>query len=151
MASHSTIHLRSAAFLLLCGIAACSDGDSGPPLVVQRDSAGIQIVEAMRPLWGDSSLWSIDPDPLVDLTLSGSGPPHEFYRARSMKQGPDGSVMIADGSSREVRVFSATGEFLGSFGRRGQGPGEFRNLEAIENAGDTLLALRQRTRHGGRS
>ena len=141
MPKHSTADPRRVVFLLLCGIAACSDGDSGPPLVVQRDSAGVQIVEALRPLWGDSSLWSIDPDPLVDLALSGSGTPHEFYRSGSMKQRPDGSLVVADRGSREVRVFSATGEFQGSFGGRGDGPGEFRNLGRIENAGDTLLAL----------
>ncbi len=128
--------------LPLCGLPSFTAGqDSRPPLVVERDSAGIQIVEAMRPLWGDSSLWSVGTEPAVDLSLSGTGPPHEFFRARSMKQRPDGSLMIADGSSQEVRVFSATGEFLGSFGGRGQGPGEFSNLQAIEIAGDSLLAL----------
>ncbi len=126
---------------LLCGALACSDRDPGTPLVVQRDSAGVQIVEALRPLWGDSSLWRIDPDPVVDLTLSGTGPAHEFYQSRSMKQRPDGSLMIADGSSREVRVFSATGEFLASFGGRGDGPGEFRSLRGVENAGDTVVAF----------
>ena len=49
--------------------------------------------------------------------------------------------MIADRDSREVRVFSETGEFRGFFGGRGDGPGEFRNLGRIENAADTLLAL----------
>lgn len=122
-------------------LASCANSDAASPLVVHRDSAGIEIVEAMRPLWGDSSRWSIDPDPLVDLTLSGSGERHEFHRAHSMRQRPDGSFMIADGSSREVRVFSATGEFQGSFGGSGDGPGEFRSLRRIENAGDTLLAL----------
>ena len=127
--------------LLLPFLPACASQDSGPPLIVQRDSAGIQIVEALRPLWGDSSLWSIDPDPIVDLTLSGSGPSHEFFRSGSMKQRPDGSLVVADRSSREVRLFSETGEFQGSFGGRGDGPGEFRNLGRVENAGDTLLAV----------
>ena len=49
--------------------------------------------------------------------------------------------MIVDGNSREVRVFSATGEFQASFGGQGDGPGEFRTLRRIENAGDTLLAF----------
>ncbi len=137
----SIARLGIAAFLVLCGVVACSDGDSGTPVVVERDSAGVRIVEAMRPLWADSSLWRIDPDPVVDLTLSGTGPAHEFHRAHSLKQRPDGSLMIADGGSREVRVFSATGEFLGSFGGSGEGPGEFRSLRRIGNAGDTLLAL----------
>ena len=126
---------------MLCGVVACGDGDSGPLLVVQRDSAGVQIVEALRPLWGDSSLWRIDPDPVVDLTPSDTDPAHEFHRAGSMKQRPDGSLMIADGSSREVRVFSTTGEFQAFFGGEGDGPGEFRRLRRVENAGDTLLAF----------
>ena len=127
--------------VLLPCVAACAGGIDAPPLVVQRDSAGIQIVEAMRPLWGDSSRWSIDPEPLVDLTLTGSGPAHEFFRSGSMKQRPDGSLMIADRSSLEVRLFSAEGEFRGSFGGSGDGPGEFDRLQRLENAGDTLLAL----------
>ena len=129
------------ALLLLGGAVSCAEEDSGSPLIVQRDSAGIEIIEAVRPLWGDSSRWSIDPNPVVDLTLSGSSPDHEFYRARSMKQRPDGSLMIADLASQEVRVFSADGEFLESFGGSGDGPGEFRGLYVIENAGDTLLAM----------
>ncbi len=136
----TSMYLWGALLLLPC-VSACAEDDSGPPLVVQRDSAGIQIVEAMRPLWGDSSLWSIDPDPVVDLTLTGSGPAHEFYQVGSMKQRPDGSLMLANRSSEEVRVYSATGEFLGSFGGSGEGPGEFRSLYVIENAGDTLLAM----------
>lgn len=136
----TTMYLWGALLLLPC-VSACAEDAAGPPLVVQRDSAGIQIVEAMRPLWGDSSLWSIDPDPVVDLTLTGSGPAHEFYQVGSMKQRPDGSLMLANRSSEEVRVYSATGEFLGSFGGSGDGPGEFRSLQRIENGGDTLLAL----------
>ena len=141
MPSYATAGLRGVAVLLLCGLASCVSQESGPPLVVQRDSAGITIVEAMRPLWGDSSLWHIDPEPLLDLTLTGSGPSHEFFRSGSMKQRPDGSLVIADRDSREVRVFSETGEFQGVFGGRGDGPGEFTNLGRVENAGDTLLAF----------
>lgn len=63
-----------AVLFLLPGFVSCASRDSGAPLIVQRDSAGVRIVEAMRPLWGDAAGWSIDPDPLVDLTLSGSGP-----------------------------------------------------------------------------
>lgn len=146
MPSHLTAGLRGIAVLMLCSLAACVSQESEAPLVVQRDSAGIEIVEAMRPLWGQSSLWSIDPEPLLDLTLSGSGPNHEFHRARSMKQRPDGSLAVADRGSQQVRVFSEAGEFQGSFGGPGEGPGEFSNLWRIENAGDTLLALDARRR-----
>ena len=143
MPSHPTVHLRGVAVLLLCGLPACFGQESGPPLVVQRDSAGIRIVEAKRPLWGDSSLWSIDPDPVVDLTVSGSGTPHEFFRVRGVKQRSDGSLLVADRGSQQVRLFSGTGQFQGSAGGPGDGPGEFRNLRMVETVGDKILALDQ--------
>ena len=141
MSSRSTAHRRSAALLLLCAIAACSDEDSGPPLVVQRDSAGIEIIEATRPLWGDSSLWQIDPEPLLDLTLSGSSPRHEFFRVRGLMQRSDGSLVLANRASQEIRLYSPEGEFLGAMGARGQGPGEFSNLQRVKFVADTVIAL----------
>ena len=141
MSAHSIVHLRSAAFLLLYGIAACGDRDSGPPLVVQRDSAGIEIIEAMQPLWGESSLWSIDPDPLVDLIVSGSGTSHEFFRVRGVRQRPDGSLVLADRASRQLRHYSREGEFLGALGGPGEGPGEFSDIQQIELIADTVFAL----------
>ena len=111
--------LSSISLLLLPFLPSCQGGDSGPPLVIQRDSAGIEIVEAMRPLWADSSLWSIDPEPLIDLALSGSGPSHEFFRIRGLKQRPDGSLLLASRTSQEILRYSPEGEFLGALGRPG--------------------------------
>ncbi|MYF61369.1 MAG: hypothetical protein F4179_06805 [Gammaproteobacteria bacterium] len=128
-------------FLLLCGIAACDAADSDLPLIVQRDSAGIQIIEAMRPLWADSSLWRLDPQPLLDLTLSGSGPSHEFFRVRGVTQRPDGALVLANRGAQEIRLYSSEGEFLGAMGGRGQGPGEFSNLQRLKLVGDTLVVL----------
>lgn len=139
--SNSIAGLRGVAFLLLWAIAACGDGDAGLPLIVQRDSAGIQIIEATRPLWGEASLWSIDPDPLLNLTLSGRGPAHEFFRVRGLKQRPDGSLVLANRASQELRFYSAEGEFLGAMGGRGEGPGEFSNLQRVKLVADTVFAL----------
>lgn len=127
--------------LLLGGTISCGAPDSGPPLIVQRDSAGIVIIEAMRPLWGDSSLWSIDPDPLVDLTVSGSGPTHEFFRIRAMKQRPDGSLVLINRGSQQVRLYSREGDYLGALGGLGEGPGEFSNLWRMALVADTTFAL----------
>ncbi len=141
MASRSTVHPRAAASLLLSGIVACGGGDSGPPLILQRDSSGIEIVEAQRPLWDESSLWSIDPDPLVDLTVSGGGPAHEFFRVRGVWLRPDGSLVLADRASRQIRLYSSEGKLLGSLGGPGQGPGEFNDIQQIELVADTVFAL----------
>lgn len=132
---------RCALLLPLPCLSSCQGGDSGPPLVVQRDSAGIEIIEALRPLWGDSSQWSVDPDPVVDLTRTGSGPNHEFFRIRGLRRRPDGSLVLINRGSQQVRLYSGAGDFLGALGGPGEGPGEFRNLWRVELVADTTFAL----------
>lgn len=139
--SRRTAKVCPVALLLLGGAISCTEENPGLPLVVQRDSAGIEIVEAMRPLWGDSSRWHIDPDPVLDLTLSGFSPAHEFFRVRSLKQWPDGSLVLAERGSDQIRRYSREGVFLGALGGPGQGPGEFRNLQQVEIVADSAFVL----------
>lgn len=40
-------------------------------------------------------------------------------------KGPQGNVYLYDWTKKRVQVFDAEGEYLGAFGRIGQGPGEF--------------------------
>lgn len=120
----------------------CSDTDGDPTLVASRDSAGLEVVEAWRPLWEDAPEWTVDPEPLVDLALSGSGEKHLFHAVRGMVGMSDGSVAVADGGSHEIRLYSADGEFRGSAGGDGDGPGEFDMIVGLTRGrGDTLIAL----------
>jgi len=120
---------------------ACAPSDAPPPASTQRDSAGIAIVESIRPAWGDSAHWRLDPEPLLDLATAGTGDPHDFYAVRGMKRLSDGSLVVLNAGSDEVRQFSADGRFVGSFGGTGEGPGEFTNARQLELAGDTILVL----------
>ena len=47
-----------------------------------------------------------------------------FGRVADIELDADGNVYVLDGLSRTIRVFSAMGEELRSFARRGEGPGE---------------------------
>lgn len=120
---------------------ACTTPDNPSPPVIRRDSAGIAIVESFRPAWGDSARWQVHPEPLLDLTRSGDGPEHLFYGVGGMARLSDGTIVVANSGSVEVRWFSPAGLFIGSAGGYGEGPGEFDNLQQIELAGDTVLAL----------
>jgi hypothetical protein len=53
----------------------------------------------------------------------------------------DGSMAVAQPSDHLIRFFSATGQPAGTFGREGEGPGEFRNMGAAGTVGDTLWVL----------
>ena len=127
--------------LLLPLLHACAPSDALPPASTQRDSAGIAIVASVRAAWGDSAHWRLDPEPLLDLATAGTGDPHNFYAVRGMKRLSDGSLVVLNAGSDEVRQFSADGRFVGSFGGTGEGPGEFTNARQLELAGDTILVL----------
>ena len=54
---------------------------------------------------------------------------------------PDGRIVLADLGSSEIRVFDAAGTHLNSWGREGEGPGEFQGLLAVERwPGDSIAA-----------
>lgn len=120
---------------------ACTAPDAATPPVMRRDSAGIAIVESLRPAWGDSAGWRVHPEPLLDLARSGDGPAHLFHGVGGMARLGDGTLVVANRGSMEIRWFSAEGRFVGTAGGYGVGPGEFDNLQGIELAGDTVLAL----------
>ena len=127
------------------GLASCDAQGNDPSLIQREDSAGVEIVEALRPLWGESSLWRIDPDPIMDLTVSGSGPNHEFgdVEQGGMVRPSDGSLLVADATYRQIRHYSPEGGFLASAGRAGEGPGEFSGgiVEMVGATGDTVWVL----------
>ena len=133
--------LVGACALLACMLPGCAPADDGPPLAVQRDSAGISIIESFGPVWGDSAHWRVDPEPLLNLAESGTGDPHNFYQVRDVKRLPDGGIVVVNRGSNEIRTFSADGSFVGTAGGQGEGPGEFTNLQQVEVVGDSLLGL----------
>lgn len=105
--------------------------------VVTRDSAGVRIVTspprsklpvAFRvgaPLW---DVGGLNDDPTRELGRDGGR--HAVVLS-------NGTIVVSDGT--RLVYFDARGAFLGSFGRKGSGPGEFQLVSNIcVRAGDTL-------------
>ncbi len=135
--------LALAAVTAVITLPGCGVPADDPWPVVRRDSAEVEIVEARRPLWSDGGGWTLGPTPLVDLTVSGTGPMHEFGSVVGMARFSDGSLAVADRLLNEVRLYSPDGDFLVAAGREGEGPGEFSGgIESMANAtGDTVVVL----------
>ena len=77
------------------------------------------------------------------LRLGGdeSGPSALDY-VKGVDEGADGRVFVYVHSSQDIRVFAADGAFLRVIGRKGSGPGEFRNAEGIVVTADGKLWVR---------
>ena len=88
------------------------------------------------PGWQLTQIASIGPKSLTD-----DGSPDEFGRVYDVALGPDESVYVADGLNNEIRVFGLDGSHRFTFGRSGEGPGEFARAYSVVWLGDRLLAL----------
>jgi len=113
-------------FLLL----GCS-AETSSSTVTFTDSSGVLIVESSAPQWDSTSFWEVAESPILDLSRTGSGPQHEFYRVRDALKLPDGGIVVANYGSSEVRFFDSSGHFVKSVGREGEGPGEFQRIDKV--------------------
>lgn len=97
-------------------------------------------------------------DPLVTFRLSerplisiGSetAPEYELFQVRGAVVLTDGRIAVLNGGTNQVRIYSRDGEHLASWGRGGDGPGEFRSAERLfRTRGDSLVVWDARTGRG---
>ena len=145
-----TIRTSPSVFLLLVGFAAtgCQQdpGQQDPDQASQPhfesfDSAGIQIIENARPAEGSRLGWRIGPEPSVTIGVLEGEEPYLFNGAVSATKLPDGRIVVADGSSRELRMFDSVGTHVVTWGGEGEGPGEFWWLNYVAPwPGDSIVA-----------
>ncbi len=113
------------------------------PLSEAWDSAGIRIVENAGPAEGSRLHWVIGPEPDVSIGDIDGEDPYLFRYARDATRMSDGRIVVADGSTSELRVFDAAGLYLAKWGGQGEGPGEFPEfgLGSVEPwPGDSIVA-----------
>jgi hypothetical protein len=129
--------IRTIVCLLLA--AACSPGtNTEPPRVVVSDSAGIRIVSNHVPEAETASLAIREELRIGSL----DGPEaYQLFQVRPMAAAPDGRLFVPLLRANEIRVFSESGEHLGTIGRTGEGPGEFTLLASVHVEGDLLFAM----------
>ena len=132
---------RVAALLAIAALLGCAgDGpsaDSGGTRTEVTDSAGVQLVRNAGGAVFDSVL---APD-LVVGTVDG---PEElqFFRIMALAVTPEGGMLVSDRSGT-IREFDAAGAFVGRYGSRGDGPGEFQLPVRLFALGDTIAVVDQ--------
>ena len=88
---------------------------------------------------GASNVLLLDSIPVLDLGDEVKGPQEEFSGTVIPVRLGDGTLVVANGGSQELRFFDSTGAFIKAVGRDGEGPGEFRRLGWLHaGVGDTL-------------
>lgn len=135
----------SAGALIWASAASCTGETAADVTYTLTDSMGIAIVESHAPAWG-STAPLIDSVPQLRIGSEVPGPYQFAYIADGLLLA-NNDIAVADLVAGEVRVFSSAGEHAATYGRQGDGPGEFRGLfTVLEHGGDSLLAWDGRLR-----
>lgn len=87
---------------------------------------------------GAQATWTLSPQPVVSIGGEGT-PATEFSQIGGIMRLSGGRVAIVNGATSEIRIFGPGGAHLKTFGRKGEGPGEFRGLTYAGHSGDTAF------------
>jgi hypothetical protein len=111
-------------------VSACASGDIAPDC---------------EPFWSDVPIVELSDSDSREIALEevwrvgGSTPGQEIAEPASVAVSSAGYAAIVDFSLGEVSVISPRGRWIGSWARRGRGPGELTMPVAANWAGDTLI------------
>lgn len=125
--------------LVVTILPACTSAPAdGTDRAVIRDSSGVQIVE----YGGLPAVREITSAPLVDIGGNEQVPEYDIGPVTGAVLLADGRIVVANQSTSEVRFYDSTGTWLGSSGRAGDGPGEYRALIGLwRGVADSLFAF----------
>lgn len=135
--------------ILAClGAATACDRAHAPPLdpaVTIRDSADVELVENHAPEWDEGDSWNIAAEPEVVIggyrgVDESTDSSHLVWSVADVAPLSDGRVAVLSSKEKKLFLFEPSGEFAGSIGREGRGPGEFGYPEHLQILpGDTLV------------
>lgn len=126
--------------LIAMTMGACAGLDEVDDRAIRTDSAGVTIVHYPSLPSLEESRIALSPEPDLIIGREGAEPAYEFFRIRGVARLADGSLVVADRGSVQLRFFNSEGRFLRSSGREGEGPGEFRSMGGMwVMGGDSLV------------
>jgi hypothetical protein len=129
--------------IVLIGCSADRPEDLTPrqSFFVLRDSTGIRIADSSDSAWTTVSRWRVEDQPYLQIgSRDGDVPGTSFGRIGPIALLSDGRIAVADLQALEIRIFDASGRYMGAWGGRGSGPGELQRIDAIAVInGDSLV------------
>ena len=129
MNAASTSGLKGAGFCTVVGVlllTGCAEA--------QRDA---DLPDLLR----DLPEWEISSEPVLTLGGHAADANAVFHFPTSVQWLENGLLLVADQGPRQIRLFDE-GDHVRTFGREGEGPGEYRSLRSVGRlAGDTLVVF----------
>lgn len=129
---------------ILAVMAGACGGDraaSRDPVV--RDSAGIRIVENdhTQPEWTAEAAWRLSEEPVTRIGNLDGDAGNVLFRVSDARRLADGSILVVNSGSHELRRYDADGQLIAAVGRAGEGPREFKRPYKVYDAPDGSLLV----------
>ncbi|NIR43545.1 MAG: 6-bladed beta-propeller [Gemmatimonadetes bacterium] len=120
--------------LLISLFAACAGEEPGASHRVEVDTVNgvVQIRNSGPGVWGGAARWTVGSEPRLEIGTVAGSEEYLFGSVASVLVVPDGRIYVADSQVPEVRVFDRDGRFQFRIGGRGEGPGEFLHIDAMQ-------------------
>jgi hypothetical protein len=93
------------------------------------------VVNPDRPLKGE---WDLGLQKVWEVDRAGS---EVFLQPDRLQAAEDGTLYVHDEMNRVNYIFDPNGRFVGSFGKKGQGPGEIQDQKSFFLVGQTVIAV----------
>lgn len=125
--------------LMVVVLVGCGGGESSHWAGTIADSAGVPVVQnTEQGLWAAQSVPAVTED--LRIGQAEGDPDYQFGQIASIAVGSDSSIYVLDQQGRQVRVYDASGKYVRSIGRGGNGPGELSQTvtSVLVGAGDTI-------------
>jgi hypothetical protein len=109
------------------------------PLAAQ-DRDAVRVVARHAEAWTDATRWRLSPEPVVRIGALDGAEEEELYRVSWSGFLSDGSIVVMNAGTGELRIFDPQGRYERSFGSVGEGPGEFERAgRGVVLPGDTIV------------
>ncbi len=115
--------IMCAPVVLACGGA--TPDDAIEPTITEVD--GVRVVQNHSPRWPEGSAWRISSEPILILGVD-AGEASQMFTYPTPFRLSDGTIVVADRGSKEIRAFDDEGRHRWTAGGTGEGPGEFESI-----------------------
>ncbi len=140
------VSVASSALVACCFVSSCLAGSerNGD---TRTDSAGVTIVENAHAALADSGTCQIQvsDNPILELGVAYGDSMYQFFRVGGLTRMSNGSIIVVNTGTHELRHYAANGQFVRVAGGFGAGPGEFTGLTWIRRVhNDSIVAYDER-------
>jgi hypothetical protein len=112
---------------ILC--AGCGQSGSEWAGSISRDAGVVVVKNPIEPKYG-SEVFSLEEE--LSIGESEGSDEYMFQDVTGITVNGDGDIYVLDSEAKHVKVFDRHGQYLRTFGKEGEGPGEFQLPRSIE-------------------